>query len=155
MTKVDHKKNKTLAVAFFKVVNGTETVPQAVSLRHTLYNKYGRIVRNTASLSSDLSQLQSAVSPDTLLNARTQDLGKARLVDLIDNELAASSRSMNPINESILSSVRTDAEPSAADNLQSLIQDCGVSTQQISDLLLELPSEPLANSLINYYFTSM
>lgn len=48
-----------------------------------------------------------------------------------------------------------DLEPSAADNLKSLVQECGVSPHKISELLQELPPQRVSDVLIDYYFTSM
>lgn len=55
----------------------------------------------------------------------------------------------------IIESVRQDSEPSAADNLKSLVQDCGVSPHKISELLQELPPQRFSDVLIDYYFSSM
>lgn len=55
----------------------------------------------------------------------------------------------------IIESVRQDSEPSAADNLKSLVQDCGVSPHKISELLQELPPQRFSDVLVDYYFTSM
>lgn len=46
-------------------------------------------------------------------------------------------------------------EPSAADNLNTLIKDCGVSQQSLADILQELPQQAFCDSLIDFYFTSM
>lgn len=46
-------------------------------------------------------------------------------------------------------------EHSAADNLNALIQDCGVSPHKIAELLEELPPKNLMNDLIDYYFEHM
>lgn len=48
-----------------------------------------------------------------------------------------------------------DLEPSAADNLKSLVQECGVSPHKISELLQELPPTRSSDVLIDYYFSSM
>ncbi|CAA7259812.1 unnamed protein product [Cyclocybe aegerita] len=48
-----------------------------------------------------------------------------------------------------------DLEPSAADNLKSLVQECGVSPHKISELLQELPPVRVTDVLIDYYFTSL
>ncbi|KAF6762269.1 hypothetical protein DFP72DRAFT_987584 [Ephemerocybe angulata] len=48
-----------------------------------------------------------------------------------------------------------DMEPSAADNLKSLVQECGVSPHKISELLQELPPQRLSDVLIDYYFTAI
>jgi hypothetical protein len=54
-----------------------------------------------------------------------------------------------------IDSVRQDAEPTAADNLKTLIQDCGVAPHKITELVQELPPRRLADVLIDFYFTSM
>jgi len=51
--------------------------------------------------------------------------------------------------------VGDDLEPSAAENLKSLVQECGVSPHKISELLQELPPVRHSDVLIDYYFTSM
>jgi hypothetical protein len=56
---------------------------------------------------------------------------------------------------SIIDSVRQDSEPSAADNLKSLVQECGVSPHKISELLQELPPQRFSDVLVDHYFTSM
>lgn len=56
---------------------------------------------------------------------------------------------------SIIDSVRQDLEPSAADNLKSLVQECGVSPHKISELLQELPPQRFSDALIDHYFTDI
>ncbi|KAJ8587412.1 hypothetical protein M405DRAFT_309583 [Rhizopogon salebrosus TDB-379] len=56
---------------------------------------------------------------------------------------------------SIIDSVRQDSEPSAADNLKSLVQECGVSPHKISELLQELPPQRFSDVLIDHYFTAI
>jgi len=51
--------------------------------------------------------------------------------------------------------VGDDSESSAADNMKSLIQECGVSPHKISELLQELPPQRHSDVLVDYYFTSM
>jgi len=46
-------------------------------------------------------------------------------------------------------------EHSAADKLNALIQDCGVSPHKIAELIQELPPKNLMNDLIDYYFDHM
>ncbi|KAF9055342.1 hypothetical protein BDZ89DRAFT_1153117 [Hymenopellis radicata] len=46
-------------------------------------------------------------------------------------------------------------ETTAADNLKSLVQECGVSPHKISELLQELPTLRTAKVLIDYYFESV
>ncbi|KAF8897583.1 fungal-specific transcription factor domain-containing protein [Infundibulicybe gibba] len=64
------------------------------------------------------------------------------------------------INQNVPSSdskalIEDDLEPSAADNLKSLVQECGVSPHKISELLQELPPLRLSDVLIDYYFASI
>ncbi|KAG2367328.1 fungal-specific transcription factor domain-containing protein [Suillus spraguei] len=56
---------------------------------------------------------------------------------------------------SIIESVRQDSEPSAADNLKSLVQECGVSPHKISELLQELPPQRFSDVLIDHYFAAI
>ncbi|KAG1806755.1 fungal-specific transcription factor domain-containing protein [Suillus plorans] len=56
---------------------------------------------------------------------------------------------------SIMESVRQDSEPSAADNLKSLVQECGVSPHKISELLQELPPQRFSDVLIDHYFAAI
>jgi hypothetical protein len=51
--------------------------------------------------------------------------------------------------------VGDDSESSAADNMKSLIQECGVSPHKMSELLQELPPQRLSDVLLDYYFTSL
>lgn len=57
--------------------------------------------------------------------------------------------------KSIDADVGDDVEHSAADNLKSLVQECGVSPHKISELLQELPQLRVSDALIDYYFSSM
>ena len=54
-----------------------------------------------------------------------------------------------------IDSVRQDAEPTAADNLKTLIQDCGVSPHKITELVQELPPQRFADVLVDFYFASV
>jgi hypothetical protein len=46
-------------------------------------------------------------------------------------------------------------ESVAADNMTSLVQECGVSPHKFSELLQELPPSRVTDVLIDYYFNSM
>jgi hypothetical protein len=48
-----------------------------------------------------------------------------------------------------------ELEPSAADNLKILVQECGVSPHKISELIQELPPQRLSDALIDFYFKSI
>ena len=54
-----------------------------------------------------------------------------------------------------LDSVPQDADPTAADNLKTLIQDCGVAPHKITELVQELPPRRFADALIDFYFASV
>lgn len=56
---------------------------------------------------------------------------------------------------SIIDSVRQDSEPTAADNLKTLIQDCGVSPHKITELVQELPPQRFMGVLVDYYFDTV
>ena len=51
--------------------------------------------------------------------------------------------------------VGDDSESSAADNMKSLIQECGVSPHKMSELLQELPPQRVSDVLLDYYFTTL
>lgn len=46
-------------------------------------------------------------------------------------------------------------EPSAAENLQSLISDCGLTENKLQELVQELPEKHDTDQLIDYYFRNM
>ena len=48
-----------------------------------------------------------------------------------------------------------NGEPSAADLLQSLIHDCGLSKNKVQELMQELPAKESTDLLIDYYFKNM
>jgi hypothetical protein len=48
-----------------------------------------------------------------------------------------------------------DSEPTAADNLNSLVQEYGLAPHKISELLQELPPQRFAEALVDYYFDSL
>lgn len=54
-----------------------------------------------------------------------------------------------------IDSVQQDSEPTAADNLKTLIQDCGVSPHKITELVQELPPQRFADVLVDFYFASV
>lgn len=59
------------------------------------------------------------------------------------------------VNVHLIPPLDDDLEPSAADNLKSLVQECGVSPHKISELLQELPPQRVSGVLVDHYFTSM
>lgn len=71
---------------------------------------------------------------------------------LLSNQLAGDD---TKIFVAAIDSVRQDSEPTAADNLKTLIQDCGVSPHKITELVQELPPRRFADVLVDFYFTSV
>ncbi|KAI5124904.1 hypothetical protein M0805_007332 [Coniferiporia weirii] len=77
------------------------------------------------------------------------------------NYPASASRPSVPENMPLMgesepeSSMLQNAEPTAADLLQSLIRDCGLSENKLDELLQELPRKELTDLLIDYYFKNM
>jgi len=69
--------------------------------------------------------------------------------------LQSSLRSTANETTNVIDSVATVLEPSAADNLKTLVQECGVSPHKIPELLQELPPRRTSDVLINYYFSEM
>jgi len=69
----------------------------------------------------------------------------------IDSSFAANGRLLSVAAQTAVVS----GEHSATDNLNALIQDCGVSPHKIAELLEELPPKNLMNDLIDYYFEHM
>jgi hypothetical protein len=58
-------------------------------------------------------------------------------------------------NDSILDIVQNGLEPSANNNLKTLVQKCCVSPHKGAELLLELPPNHTATTLVDYYFHTM
>lgn len=80
------------------------------------------------------------------------------LADTDDATPGSDSRGLNgqsSVPKPPLAVIEDDLEPSAADNLKSLVQECGVSPHKISELLQELPPQRVSDVLVNYYFTSV
>ncbi|KAJ7180125.1 fungal-specific transcription factor domain-containing protein [Mycena crocata] len=60
-----------------------------------------------------------------------------------------------PPADAILGAVQTGLEPSAADNLKTLVQECGVSPHKVAELLQELPPTRNSTVLVDYYFATI
>ena len=52
-------------------------------------------------------------------------------------------------------SLAQNGEPSAAELLQSLIKDCGMSENNMRELIQELPPKRETDELIDHYFQNM
>ncbi|PPQ94026.1 hypothetical protein CVT25_009874 [Psilocybe cyanescens] len=103
-------------------------------------------------------------------NSASGSVAPASVIDQIENvairEREASLIShANIINSSFpsqtvhiktgLDVVGDDLEPSAADNLKSLVQECGVSPHKIAELLQELPIPSSSDILVDFYFSTI
>ncbi|KAI0004998.1 fungal-specific transcription factor domain-containing protein [Russula compacta] len=103
---------------------------------------YGTSASGSVAPASVLQQLQNAV-PTTQTGSSKSLLSSQSIGDDTKTFVAA------------IDSVRQDAEPSAADNLKTLIQDCGVYPHKITELVQELPPRRFADVLIDFYFASI
>ncbi|KAF7301717.1 Zn(2)-C6 fungal-type domain-containing protein [Mycena indigotica] len=57
-----------------------------------------------------------------------------------------------PPSNTFLDAVQAGLEPTAADNLKTLVQECGVSPHKVAELLQELPPTRMSTVLVDYYF---
>ncbi|KAI0268275.1 fungal-specific transcription factor domain-containing protein [Gloeopeniophorella convolvens] len=103
---------------------------------------YGTSASGSIAPASVLQQLQNAV-PGTKNGSSSSLLSNPPMHDDTKTFVAA------------IDSVRQDAEPTAADNLKTLIQDCGVPPHKITELVQELPPQRFADVLIDFYFASV
>ncbi|THV08496.1 hypothetical protein K435DRAFT_708323 [Dendrothele bispora CBS 962.96] len=98
---------------------------------------YGNSASGSIAPGSVLEQLQNAVT----------------LSSSVDKSSSVTSTANGSTN--VIDSVATVLEPSAADNLKTLVQECGVSPHKIPELLQELPPRRTSDVLINYYFSEI
>ncbi|KAL0949504.1 hypothetical protein HGRIS_009557 [Hohenbuehelia grisea] len=97
---------------------------------------YGNSASTSVAPSAVLEQLKN-VAPNSGENGET------------------SRASLNGQPNGLTSIIDAVAEPTAADNLKYLVQECGVSPHKISELLQELPPLRISDVLIDYYFASI
>lgn len=102
---------------------------------------YGNSASGSIAPGSVLEQLEYVVMPpgsgDQQANGVTSDM------------------TLPPPPESILDAVQTGLEPTAADNLKTLVQECGVSPHKVAELLSELPPTRTSAVLVDYYFQTV
>ncbi|KAG6902225.1 hypothetical protein C0995_002857 [Termitomyces sp. Mi166 len=114
---------------------------------------YGKSALGSVAPSTVLEQLQNVCLPtpesgDQNFSRRPLDSKNSDLTQLPPHSrVPAIGEGQSLIGE--------DSEPSAADNLKSLVQECGVSPHKISELLQELPPARSSDVLIDYYFSSI
>ncbi|KZT20350.1 hypothetical protein NEOLEDRAFT_1140800 [Neolentinus lepideus HHB14362 ss-1] len=118
---------------------------------------YGHSVSGSVAPASVLEQLQHVVGPSNM-DLRSQDRTTSRspTIDSVKVETTPKTPGFTHASTSNLATTSIiDSEPSAADKLKSLVQDCGVSPQNFTDLVQELPHQPFTNILIDHYFASI
>ncbi|KAK0453774.1 fungal-specific transcription factor domain-containing protein [Armillaria borealis] len=105
---------------------------------------YGNSASGSIAPGTILEQLQNAFT-----STDAEDKRLRRDVRLNDISVNGSS------HLSATAIVGSELEPTAADNLKNLVQECGVSPHKISELLHELPPLRTSQVLIDYYFKSV
>ncbi|KAJ8515060.1 hypothetical protein ONZ45_g7465 [Pleurotus djamor] len=94
---------------------------------------------------------------------RSSELKHSQLNNVVvqENDVKSNGHSIKPTGivdntaSSTAAIIEAPAEPTAADNLKNLVQECGVSPHKISELLQELPPMRTSDVLIDYYFNSI
>jgi hypothetical protein len=73
------------------------------------------------------------------------------------SEGGSSGNSPSPQNShsTIITNTGHDLEQAAVENLQWLMQECGVTPNKILELLQELPDHKFSDVLVDFYFSSM
>ncbi|VDB85390.1 unnamed protein product [Peniophora sp. CBMAI 1063] len=100
----------------------------------------GRWYGNTAS---------GSIAPGSLLEQLQHAVPGASMAAIHDD------KNVNELAATVIDSVRQDVEPTPADNLKALIQDCGVAPHKITELVQELPPQRFSTALIDFYFTAV
>ncbi|KAL4081906.1 fungal-specific transcription factor domain-containing protein [Scleroderma yunnanense] len=118
---------------------------------------YGNSASGSVAPASVLEQLANVV-----VGCSRQDQWDTKNSTLLHGIVPSAQAGVNGVDHksalatpSIIETVRQDSEPSAADNLKSLVQECGVSPHKISELLQELPPQRFSDVLIDHYFTAI
>lgn len=104
-----------------------------------------------------LVQLQHVVSPAAKNSPQSDhNLPRPAILSSEDTGRSGPLPSEGATNQ-MLDSVTRPLEPSAADNFERLMRDCGVSQSLLTEILQvnELPPRPFSDTLVDYYFTSM
>ncbi|KDR83690.1 hypothetical protein GALMADRAFT_236024 [Galerina marginata CBS 339.88] len=111
---------------------------------------YGASASGSIAPASVIEQIEHVGVPSSSLHER--DSSRPSIADNMDPSFE-----MNPSSHrrSSMDIVGDDPEPSAAENLKSLVQECGVSPHKISELLQELPPVRVTDVLIDFYFSTI
>ncbi|KAF9485306.1 hypothetical protein BDN70DRAFT_871332 [Pholiota conissans] len=110
---------------------------------------YGNSASGSVAPASVIEQIQHVSMPST---AGERDTARHSHADSMSTNFSSAQISHT---KSAIDDVGDDLEPSAADNLKSLVQECGVSPHKISELLQELPPLRVSDVLIEYYFSTI
>lgn len=114
---------------------------------------YGSSASGSVAPAPVIEQLQTVgMLPD---GTNEQEISHRLVHDSRNFDLAQAPSSQRASVAREKSLIEEDPEPSAADNLKSLVQECGVSPHKISELLQELPPSRSSDVLVDYYFSSM
>ncbi|KAJ7781184.1 hypothetical protein B0H16DRAFT_1497372 [Mycena metata] len=101
---------------------------------------YGNSASGSIAPGSVLEQLEHVVMPPG---------GEMKV---LPNGMMYNDMVLPPPNNAILDAVQIGLEPSAADNLKTLVQECGVAPHKVAELLSELPPIRTSAVLVDYYF---
>ncbi|EIM88461.1 uncharacterized protein STEHIDRAFT_95677 [Stereum hirsutum FP-91666 SS1] len=145
----DHQRSRSPSQADDGHSNSPEQDPHGGSFQSGRW--YGNSASGSVAPASVLEQLQQVVStPDAGGRGRSMSNANGNLLypDTLDGKAIVAANS-------IIDSVRQDSEPTAADNLKTLIQDCGVSPHKITELVQELPPQRFMGVLVDYYFDTV
>jgi hypothetical protein len=103
-----------------------------------------------------LDQLQNVVKPGRGQGQQSENTGQLQLQELNQSGMLKNSFTSLQVDASSSDAGQQDSEePSAADNLNSLVQECGLPPHKISELFQELPPRRFSDALIDYYFDAM
>ncbi|THH19873.1 hypothetical protein EW146_g1393 [Bondarzewia mesenterica] len=119
---------------------------------------YGNSASGSVAPASVLEQLQNVVpgSDNRLRSSSTEGANGGLSGDILHPSLSIRDDSKaHVVANFIIDSVRQDSEATAADNLKTLIQDCGVPPHKITELVQELPPQRFSDVLVDYYFSAV
>ncbi|KAF8974514.1 fungal-specific transcription factor domain-containing protein [Flammula alnicola] len=114
---------------------------------------YGNSASGSVAPASVIEQIEHVAMPSSSIG--DHDAARPSHTDGMNTSFPSSLSTQTPYTKSSIDIVGDDLEPSAANNLKSLVQECGVSPHKISELLQELPPLRVSEVLIDYYFSSI
>ena len=107
-----------------------------------------------------ITKLESLVTSSPTSDRQVHNISELRSAKPAKVEVVTRySRSSIPaealVAASVMESVQRDSEPTPADNLNSLVLECGLPPHKISELLQELPPQRFSDVLVDFYFNTM